>query len=238
MLGCRAPKHQASIHVCRLPGAKLFYLAGLRNGKYLQREILNLARFIAVMKFRPLSWRTAHPYLLTDRFEVPCLRRLSPMTCCWTACPHLLHVRAHVAAPMHPGMKDDKPERLTTESRGSCLHALCPLAARSYRWGAPPVAWDVLHGACKEPCCACFQDITPPERVAADALCDREVTLYGFLRGANLKPGARAHLAGVGDLPVSNDQCFPSGSKGAVRLTCSPAAQRAVAPAVSPNVAL
>ena len=51
-------------------GAKLFYLSGIRNGKYLQREILNLARFISVMKFRPLSWRLTHPYLLTDRFEV------------------------------------------------------------------------------------------------------------------------------------------------------------------------
>ena len=38
------------------PGAKLFYLSGLRNGKYLRREVLNLARFISVMKFRPLSW--------------------------------------------------------------------------------------------------------------------------------------------------------------------------------------
>ena len=46
------------------------------------------------------------------------------------------------------------------------------------------------------------QDITPPERVAADPLCDREVTVYGFLRGTALKPGTRAHLAGVGDLPV------------------------------------
>lgn len=51
-------------------GAKLFYLSGMRHGKYLQREVHNLARFISVMKFRPLSWRTAHPYLLTDRFEV------------------------------------------------------------------------------------------------------------------------------------------------------------------------
>jgi ribosome biogenesis protein BMS1 len=42
----------------------------MRNGKYLQREVHNLARFISVMKFRPLSWRLAHPYLLTDRFEV------------------------------------------------------------------------------------------------------------------------------------------------------------------------
>lgn len=56
-------------------GAKLFYLSGMRNGKYLQREVLNLARFIAVQKFRPLTWRQAHPFLLADRFEV----RRSPL---------------------------------------------------------------------------------------------------------------------------------------------------------------
>ena len=45
-------------------GAKLFYLSGMRHGKYLNREVLNLGRFISVMKFRPLSWRTAHGYLV------------------------------------------------------------------------------------------------------------------------------------------------------------------------------
>jgi hypothetical protein len=29
--------------------------------------VLNLARFIAIAKFRPLTWRTAHPYLV--RYE-------------------------------------------------------------------------------------------------------------------------------------------------------------------------
>lgn len=38
-------------------------------GKYLKREVLNLARFISVMKHRPLTWRLAHPYTLVDRFE-------------------------------------------------------------------------------------------------------------------------------------------------------------------------
>ncbi len=42
----------------------------MRNGKYMKREVLNLARFISVTKFRPLSWRGAHPYLVADRFEV------------------------------------------------------------------------------------------------------------------------------------------------------------------------
>jgi ribosome biogenesis protein BMS1 len=51
-------------------GAKLFFLTGLRHGTYKKREVLNLARFISVMKFRPLSWRQSHPYLLVDRFEV------------------------------------------------------------------------------------------------------------------------------------------------------------------------
>ncbi|EIE20399.1 DUF663-domain-containing protein [Coccomyxa subellipsoidea C-169] len=102
-------------------GAKLFYLSGMRHGKYLQREVHNLARFISVMKFRPLSWRIAHPYLLTDRFE----------------------------------------------------------------------------------------DITPPDRVAEDPKCDREVTVYGYLRGANLKPGTRAHLAGVGDFQVADIGVLP-----------------------------
>eukprot|EP00889_Picochlorum_renovo_P007487 jgi/Picre1/34517/NNA_001985.t1 len=50
-------------------GAKLFYLSGIKNGRYLNREVLNLARFISVMKFRPLSWRQNHPYFIVDRFE-------------------------------------------------------------------------------------------------------------------------------------------------------------------------
>lgn len=49
-------------------GAKLFYLSGVMNGRYPDREILNLARFISVLKFRPLKWRNEHPYMLADRF--------------------------------------------------------------------------------------------------------------------------------------------------------------------------
>lgn len=92
-------------------GAKLFYLSGLIHGKYAKREVHNLARFISVMKFHPLSWRVAHPYILVDRFE----------------------------------------------------------------------------------------DVTPPERVHENSKCDRNVTLYGYLRGCNLKKGTKVHIAGVGD---------------------------------------
>ena len=51
-------------------GAKLFYLSGLKHGRYLKREVLNLARFISVSKTKPLSWRLGHPYVVADRFEV------------------------------------------------------------------------------------------------------------------------------------------------------------------------
>lgn len=51
------------------PGAKLFYLSGIIHGEYLRNEIKNLGRFISVMKFRPLIWRTTHSYLLGDRYE-------------------------------------------------------------------------------------------------------------------------------------------------------------------------
>ncbi|KAF2760544.1 DUF663-domain-containing protein [Pseudovirgaria hyperparasitica] len=50
-------------------GAKLFYLSGVVNGRYPDREILNLSRFLSVMKNpRPLVWRNSHPYSLVDRF--------------------------------------------------------------------------------------------------------------------------------------------------------------------------
>ncbi|CAA6667167.1 unnamed protein product [Spirodela intermedia] len=112
-------------------GAKLFYLSGLIHGKYPKREVHNLARFISVMKFRPLTWRISHPYVLADRFE----------------------------------------------------------------------------------------DITPPERVQTNRKCDRNITLYGYLRGCNMKKGTKVHIAGVGDCNVAGvtglvDPCpLPSAAK-------------------------
>eukprot|EP00090_Calanus_glacialis_P046436 TRINITY_DN9120_c0_g1_i1.p1 TRINITY_DN9120_c0_g1~~TRINITY_DN9120_c0_g1_i1.p1 ORF type:complete len:1240 (-),score=545.03 TRINITY_DN9120_c0_g1_i1:50-3718(-) len=50
-------------------GAKLFYLSGMVHGEYQKTEVHNLGRFISVMKFRPLVWRSTHPYLLGDRME-------------------------------------------------------------------------------------------------------------------------------------------------------------------------
>ncbi|KAK4533512.1 hypothetical protein CCYA_CCYA17G4394 [Cyanidiococcus yangmingshanensis] len=51
-------------------GAKLFYLSGMReHGEYLKREVHNLARFISVIKYRPIAWRNDHPFVLVDRVE-------------------------------------------------------------------------------------------------------------------------------------------------------------------------
>jgi ribosome biogenesis protein BMS1 len=50
-------------------GAKMFYLSGVINGRYPDREILNLSRFISVAKFRPLIFRNSHSYMLADRLE-------------------------------------------------------------------------------------------------------------------------------------------------------------------------
>ncbi|KIY46594.1 DUF663-domain-containing protein [Fistulina hepatica ATCC 64428] len=93
-------------------GAKLFYLSGVLNGRYPDTEILNLSRFIGVMKFRPLIFRNTHPYVLVDRLE----------------------------------------------------------------------------------------DITPREEVRqSHGKCERSVTIYGYVRGTNLRPGMMVHIPGVGD---------------------------------------
>jgi ribosome biogenesis protein BMS1 len=110
-------------------GAKLFYLSGVLNGRYPDTEILNLSRFISVMKFRPLIFRNAHPYLLADRFE----------------------------------------------------------------------------------------DLTPREQVRLSrGKCDRTITVYGYVRGTNLRESTKIHIPGVGDLDINSitllgDPCpFPT----------------------------
>ncbi|KAG3196622.1 Ribosome biogenesis protein bms1, partial [Phytophthora cactorum] len=50
-------------------GAKLFYFSGISANKYPKGEINNLSLYISRMKFRPLTWRNSHPYMLADRFE-------------------------------------------------------------------------------------------------------------------------------------------------------------------------
>lgn len=99
-------------------------------GRYPKREVLNLARFISVTKFRPLTWRVSHPYVLADRFE----------------------------------------------------------------------------------------DVTPPEKIQADPFCDRSVTLYGYLRGSNLKQGMKVSTMSFTSLTL-NQHDIARGHIQVVRLT-------------------
>lgn len=50
-------------------GAKLFFVYGVQHGLYNKRDTQTIARYVSVMKFRPLTWQTSHPYILVDRVE-------------------------------------------------------------------------------------------------------------------------------------------------------------------------
>lgn len=112
-------------------GAKLFYLSGILHGEYLRNEIKNLSRFISVMKFRPLTWRGTHSYILADRME----------------------------------------------------------------------------------------DITNSEEIRLNPKCNREVILYGYVRGVPMSKENMVHIAGLGDMRLNElsmlpDPCpLPSGEK-------------------------
>lgn len=95
-------------------GAKLFQLSGILRGEYLRNEIKNLCRFISVMKFRPLTWRGAHSYILADRME----------------------------------------------------------------------------------------DLTNVETIRRNPKCDRDVCLYGYVRGVPLNKEFMVHIAGLGDVRI------------------------------------
>lgn len=86
------------------------------NENYLKNEIKNLVRFISVMKFHPMIWRDAHPYILCDRME----------------------------------------------------------------------------------------DLTNPEQVRENPNIDRNISLYGWVRGSHLKNHSAIHIPGVGDLRVKD----------------------------------
>ena len=117
-------------------GAKLFYISGMTHGRYNQRDVVNLARFISVAKPRPLMFRSQHPYVIGDRFE----------------------------------------------------------------------------------------DLTRPEMVHENEYIDREVAVFGWLHGCNMKADQLVHVAGVGDMKVKEitqlpDPCpLPSQDKRARRL--------------------
>merc|ERR1711904_254626 len=102
-------------------GAKLFYLTRNQSGKYPKRDMINLARFIAIQKVRNLAWRSNHPYLLVDQIV----------------------------------------------------------------------------------------DMTDRNLIHTDPNADRDVALYGFLRGSNLCQDAKVHIPGVGDFGITHAVSMP-----------------------------
>ncbi|KAK6059382.1 hypothetical protein COOONC_02993 [Cooperia oncophora] len=92
-------------------GAKLFYLTGMYHNEYKKNELHNLVRFISVIKFRPLIWRDAHPYVLCDRYEDVTdaeVLRTNPTidrTICLYGWVHGAHLKNHSAVHI-PGVGD------------------------------------------------------------------------------------------------------------------------------------
>ncbi len=60
--------------------------------------------------------------------------------------------------------------------------------------------------------------MTPGETVRLNPKADRDVILYGYLRGTNLKPSTRVHIAGVGDFSIEvRDDVAPYNTCAAAR---------------------
>ncbi|CDH50760.1 gtp binding protein [Lichtheimia corymbifera JMRC:FSU:9682] len=53
------------------------------------------------------------------------------------------------------------------------------------------------------------EDLTDPELIHTKPNCDRTVTLYGYLRGTNLKPNMRIHIPGAGDHTLADVSVLP-----------------------------
>lgn len=50
-----------------------------------------------------------------------------------------------------------------------------------------------------------LEDLTSREKIReTGGKCDRLVTLYGYLRGTNLRPSSKVHVPGAGDLSISS----------------------------------
>lgn len=64
-----------------------------------------------------------------------------------------------------------------------------------------------------------MEDITDPEQKRRQPKANRTITVYGYVRGTQLKVGTRVHIPGCGDLSVAGitllaDPCPPPDSDG------------------------
>ncbi|KAI9315305.1 hypothetical protein BX666DRAFT_1961353 [Dichotomocladium elegans] len=53
------------------------------------------------------------------------------------------------------------------------------------------------------------EDLTDPELLQTKPNCDRTVTLYGYLRGTNLRPSMKIHIPGAGDHVLADVSILP-----------------------------
>ena len=49
-----------------------------------------------------------------------------------------------------------------------------------------------------------FEDMTSTEEIRMKPNCERTISLYGYVRGCNLKRAPKMHIAGVGDCDVES----------------------------------
>ena len=54
-----------------------------------------------------------------------------------------------------------------------------------------------------------LEDVTDPELLRNNPKCDRDVSVYGYLRGTLLKKNQHVHIAGVGDFPIGDMAFLP-----------------------------
>lgn len=86
----------------------------MRHGRYMKRDVLNLARFISVSKTKPLSWRLAHPYLVADRFEVCALAVFLVCHVCDCIRGCVVHGRSAVLAQLGARLGSQAAEGMST----------------------------------------------------------------------------------------------------------------------------
>ncbi|KAJ1512300.1 Glycoside hydrolase 2 (Mannanase, beta-galactosidase) [Coelomomyces lativittatus] len=82
------------------------------------------------------------------------------------------------------------------------LHFSRYLSAMKYR----PLIWKNTHPYLLADR---LEDITDPHQVHSHPTLDRQVALYGYLRGTPLKPQSKVHVPGVGDFNVADIQPLP-----------------------------
>lgn len=53
-----------------------------------------------------------------------------------------------------------------------------------------------------------IEDLTDPEELRQNPKCDRQVSFYGYVRGANIKPSSKIHLLGNKNVKNILSLCF------------------------------